>query len=305
MVEASIIIPTKNGATYLENVLQMIYAQAYEHPFEVIVIDSGSTDGTLDIVERYPVKLIEIRPEDFGHGKTRNLGAELAEGRCLVLLTQDAVPASDGWLSKLVENLERPEVAGVYGKQIPRVGTNPMEHFFLNTHYPTHRMVKSGKEGKTDITTIFFSNVNSAVRREVFQKYSFVEDLIMSEDQEWAKRVLSKGYEIVYDPEAAVYHSHNYSLKTAFERYFDSGVSLGKFAGGEYTPGGFTTSGLKYVKEEMKFLVGNGYLKWIPYAVLYDLSKFVGVSLGKKHKYFPAAAKRRLSMHSDYWSDGD
>ena len=279
----------------------MIYAQLYGQPFEVIVIDSGSTDGTLEIIRRYPVKLIEIRPEDFGHGKTRNLGAEFAQGKYLVFVTQDAVPATDRWLYNLVRNLESRDIAGVYGRQIPREDTNPMEQFFLDTHYPTHRMVKSVKRGKTDITTIFFSNVNSAVKREVLQRYPFLENLIMSEDQEWAKRVLLNGYEIVYDPEAAVYHSHNYSLKAVFQRYFDSGVSFGKFASGEYAPGAFTGSGLRYVKDEMKFLVGNGYAKWIPYAMLYDLSKFTGVSLGKKERYLPAAVKRRLSMNSYYW----
>ena len=304
-IEASIIIPTKNGGTYLEKVLQMIYAQAYEHPFEVIVIDSGSTDDTLDIVNHYPARLVQIRPEDFGHGKTRNLGAELAEGKYLVFLTQDAVPASDRWLFNLVGNLKTPEVAGAYGRQIPRGDTNPVEQFFLNTKYPTYRMVKSAKQGKIDMNTIFFSSVNSAIKKEVFQQYPFSENLIMSEDQEWAKRVLLAGYEIVYDPEAAVYHSHTYSLKTVFRRYFDSGASLGQFASGEYSSIAFAGSGLNHVRDELKFLVGNRHLKWVPYAVLYDLSKFVGISLGKKHKYFPAAAKRRLSMHSDYWSDGD
>jgi len=302
--KASIIIPTKNGIAHLEKVLQTIYMQAYDQPFEVIVIDSGSIDGTLDIVRRYPVKLIEIRPEDFGHGKTRNLGAELAKGDYLVFLTQDAIPATERWLFNLTANLERPEVAGVYGRQIPREGTNPMERFFLNTHYPPHRMVKSGKQGKTDITTIFFSNVNSVIRREVFERYPFSEDLIMSEDQEWAKRVLLAGYDIVYDPEAAVYHSHNYSLRAVFQRYFDSGVSLGKFAKSEYSAGAFTGSGLKYLKEELMFLAGNGYFKWIPYAVLYDLSKFIGVSLGRKEKYLPATVKKRISLNSYYWLAG-
>jgi len=217
-IKASIIIPTKDGATHLDKVLEMIYAQAHEQPFEVIVIDSGSTDGTLDIVRRYPVKLVQIAPEDFGHGKTRNLGAELAEGKYLVFLTQDAVPAADRWLFNLIGNLEVPEVAGAYGRQISWEGTNPMERFFLNTHYPAYPMVKSVKEGKTDIATIFFSNANSALKKDVLRTYPFSEDLIMSEDQEWAKRVLLDGYEIVYDPEAAVYHSHNYSLKAVFKR---------------------------------------------------------------------------------------
>ncbi|MCK4697209.1 MAG: glycosyltransferase, partial [Dehalococcoidia bacterium] len=209
-VDVSIVIPTKNGAAYLMKTLEMIYVQSYPQPFEVIVIDSGSVDSTLDIVKRYPARLVEIRPEDFGHGKTRNLGAEFAEGTYLVFITQDAIPATDRWLFNLVRNLECPEVAGIYGRQIPWEDTNPVERFFLNTRYPAYRMVKSVKQGKIDMDTIFFSNVNSAIKKEVFQRYPLLENLIMSEDQEWAKRVLLNGYEIVYDPEAAVYHSHNF-----------------------------------------------------------------------------------------------
>jgi len=302
-IEVSIIIPTKNGGAHLENVLQMIYAQVCDYPFEVIVIDSGSVDNTLDIVKRYPVKLLEIKPEDFGHGKTRNFGAELAEGKYLVFITQDAVPATDKWLAKLVRNLERPTVAGAYGRQIPREDTNPMEQFFLSTRYPAHAKVKSNGVGKMDMHMIFFSNANSAIKKDVLQRYPFPHDLIMSEDQEWAKRVLLNEYEIVYDPEAAVYHSHNFCLKTVFRRYFDSGVSLRQFASNEYSSRGFVGNGLYYVRHEMKFLVRRRYVKWLPYAVIYDLGKFAGVSFGKRARYLPAFVKRRLSMHSHYWSD--
>jgi len=300
-VEASIIIPAKNGATHLAKNLELIYAQSYPHPFEVIVIDSGSVDGTLDIVKRYSAKLVEIRPEDFGHGKTRNLGAKLAEGKYLVFITQDAIPATDRWLSNLVRNLESPEVAGVYGRQIPRELTNPAEQAFINMLYPAHKIVKSIKQGKIDMNTIFFSNVNSAIKKDVLQRYPLLENLIMSEDQEWAKRVLLNGYEIIYDPEAAVYHSHNFGLRTVFQRYFDSGVSLGLIATDEYSSGRFIRNGFNQVREELKFLVRNGYVKWIPYASLYDLSKFMAVSLGKKERYLPVAIKKRLSKHSYYW----
>jgi len=174
-----------------------------------------------------------------------------------------------------------------------------MESFFLNTKYPLSRVVKSAGQGKVDMNTIFFSNANSAIRKEIWEKYPFDDSLIMSEDQEWAKKVLLAGYKIVYAPEAAVYHSHNYSLKTAFQRYFDSGVSLNQFAGKEY--GNFTSEGLAYTRKEMKFLITNGYIKWLPYALLYDLAKFFGVSLGKREKYLPLGVKRRLSLNSYHW----
>jgi len=299
MNDASIVILTKNAGGDFQDTLEAIFAQKYPGKFEVIIVDSGSTDNTLEIAGNYPTKVHQIKPEDFGHGRTRNLAASLAIGDYLVFLTQDAVPATDRWLSNLIRNLKDSKIAGVYGRQIPKKGTRPMESFFLNTRYPLSRMVKSAGQGKVDMNTIFFSNANSAIRKEIWEKYSFDDSLIMSEDQEWAKKVLLAGYKIVYVPEAAVYHSHNYSLKAAFQRYFDSGVSLNQFAGKEY--GSFTSEGLVYAKDEMKFLITNGYMKWLPYAILYDLAKFFGVSLGKREKYLPLSLKRRLSLNSYHW----
>ena len=300
MKYASIVILTKNAGSDFRDALEAIFAQKYPGNFEVIIVDSGSTDNTLEIARNHPAKVHQIKPEDFGHGKTRNFAASLANGDYLVFLTQDAVPATDNWLSNLIKNFEDSEVTGVYGRQIPKKGTNPMESFFLNTRYPFSKRVKSAGQGKVDMNAIFFSNANSAIRKEIWEKYPFDDSLIMSEDQEWAKKVLLAGCTIVYDPEAAVYHSHNYSLKTVFQRYFDSGVSLNQFAGKEY--GNFASEGLAYTRNEMKFLMTNGYKKWLSYAVLYDLAKFLGVSLGKKEKYIPVAIKRRLSLHSYYWS---
>ena len=301
-IEVSIIIPTKNGGATLAKTLAMVYAQACPRPFEVIIIDSGSSDNTLDIVGRYTARLIQIQPEEFGHGKTRNLGARLAKGRLLVFITQDAVPTSDRWLENLVRHLEAPDVAGVYGRQIPREDTNPVEQFFLHSRYPVHRIVQSARQGQVNMDTIFFSNVNSAVKREILDQYPFIDNLIMSEDQEWGKRVLLNGYSIIYEPEAAVYHSHSFGPREVFKRYFDSGVSLVQFAHEEYSSWAFIRNGLNYVCQEMKFLVDNGQLLWIPYALLYDLSKFMGLSLGKRERFLAAALKRRLSMHAYHWA---
>jgi len=301
MNTASIIIPTKNAGNSFQHTLEAIFAQKYLGQFEVVIVDSGSADNTFGIAGNYPTKVHQVKPEDFGHGMTRNFAASLANGDYLVFLTQDAAPATDRWLSNLVGNFRDNRIAGVYGRQIPKTGTKPMESFFLNTRYPLSRMVQSAGQGKVDMNAIFFSNANSAIRKEIWEKYPFDDSLIMSEDWEWAKKVLLAGYEIVYDPEAAVYHSHNYSLKTVFQRYFDSGVSFNQFAGTECSLGNFTSEGLAYTKSEMKFLITNGYMKWLPYAILYDLAKFFGVSLGKREKYLPRGVKRRLSLNSYHW----
>jgi len=299
MKDTSVIILTKNAGSDFQDSLESIFAQKYPGKYEVNIVDSGSTDNTLEIARNYPTRIHQIKPEDFGHGKTRNLDARLVASDYLVFLTQDAVPATDKWLTNLIRNFDDSRVAGVYGKQIPKKGTNPMECFFLSSRYSSDKVVKSSAQGKVDMDTIFFSNANSAIAKKIWEKYPFDDSLIMGEDQEWAKKVLLAGYEIVYDPEAAVYHSHNYSLKTVFQRYFDSGVSFNQFASKEYSS--FTTEGLAYTRSEMRFLITDGYIRWLPYAVFYDLAKLLGASLGKKERYLPLGLKKRLSLHSYYW----
>lgn len=297
----SIIIPTKNAGEGFAQTLEMIYAQNYGDGFEVIIIDSGSADQTLEIARRYLTKIYAIKPEEFGHGRTRNLGAKLAAGQYLVFTTGDAVPATEKWLANLIRNFADAEVAGVYGRQIPRQGINPMEYFFLTSKYPSQRAVKQALDGKTDIDTIFFSDVNSALRREIWEKYPFDDRAISGEDQIWSRQILKRGYKTIYDPEAAVYHSHDFGLKGVFQKYFDCGISYGWFAAEEYASGRFISQGLKYVKQELQFLIGNGHTKWLPYAILYDLAKFFGVSLGKNERYLPLSFKKLLSSNGYYW----
>lgn len=299
--DVSIIILTKNAGAGFSGTLRAVYAQEYAEKFEVIIIDSGSTDETNKIAKGYPTKIVNIKPEDFGHGRTRNLGARLAEGNFLAFLTSDAIPATDKWLSNLTRNFQDPNVAGVYGRQIPKEDTKPMEYFFLSNKYPSYQMVKQAGEGKTNMDIIFFSDVNSAIRKEIWEKHPFDDNIIVSEDTEWAKRVLLNSYKIVYEPEAAVYHSHNFSLRTLFQKYFDCGVSFNQFASNEYATDKFIAEGLSYTWQEMRFLIGNGYVKWLPYAVLYDLAKFLGVSLGKQEKWLPLSLKKYLGSISYYW----
>jgi len=306
MSEVSIIIPTKNGGADFAQCLGMVHAQRYEGKFEVIAIDSGSTDDTLNTIKGYPTKLLTIKPEDFGHGKTRNLAARLAEGRYLVFVSQDSIPASTEWLSKLTRNFEDPEVIAVHGKQIPRKGTNPVECFFLNRTYPDYRKVsQQHTPKKTTIEDIFLSTANAAIRRDIFEGSPFSEEVLCAIDVEWTKRMILSGLrlKIVYDPEAKVFHSHNFTLLGVLQKYFDYGVDQRRFMSGEYTSSKLVAGGLNHVKEEVKFLARSGNLKWIPYAHLYDFCKFLGLSLGQKERYLPLALKKQLSMHSYYWHE--
>jgi len=295
VIKASIIILTKNAGDGFERTLEMIFSQKYDEEYEVIMIDSGSKDNTLTIAKKYPTKIYEIPPEEFGHGKTRNFGASLSKGNYLVFITQDAVPINNKWLESITKPLSDSRVAGVFGKQIPKENANPMERFFLSQFYPERRKIRYSSQN-LKINEILFSDVNSAIRKDIWKRYKFNENIPIAEDYDIAKRILADNYIIIYEPNAGVYHSHNYSLKTVFKRFYHSGVSLKEIGIFEFNSPDFIIEGLRYFMEEMNFLFHNGYKKWIPYAIIYDFCKFFGMFLGKKGRYVPTIIKKKLSL---------
>src|SRR5262249_36266970 len=153
----------------------------------------------------YPIRFHQIPPTEFGHGRTRNLLASLAKGDRLLFMSQDAEPASEHWMSRLLEPLQDEKVAGAYARQIPRASADPLIRFFLERTYgPQPAWRRLAASSAVSIDDIFFSNVSSVVRREVWQQYPFRDDVIMSEDQYWAFDVLNAGFDVVYVPGSQV-----------------------------------------------------------------------------------------------------
>lgn len=237
--DISILLFTCNGELYLDEVLKAIFAQKTRSHFEVIVIDSGSSDRTLEIITKYPASLHKISNREFGHGKTRNLGASLASGQYVVFLTQDATPAHESWLENLIRPLaEDRRVAGAYSRQLPRHDCNPCEwrDIELGAGPIGHVKIVNSEDPfqKKAYETYYrqfmlFSNVCSCIRKEVLEQMPFNEKITMAEDQEWCKRAIEAGYAIVYEAMSAVYHSHNHPLKMIYQRHFDYGASYREF----------------------------------------------------------------------------
>ena len=248
----------------------------------MLVIDSGSTDDTISVAQGWPLRLYTVKPAEFHHGKTRNFGAELSAGEFLVYITQDALPINNNWLARLTDNLKARNIAMVIGRQIPWDETKPPEKFFYFYNFPQQRMQVTC--GDTDIykDNIFISNVNSAVRRDVWQKFRFSEAILMAEDKELAKRVLSDGWSIVYEPEASVYHSHDLGLWSVFQLSVNYGVSLKQgVAGLSKSKGSIIQKSIRYFHAELRYLNATGCIKWLPYCLLYDATKYLGIFLGK------------------------
>jgi rhamnosyltransferase len=213
----------------VEQCLRAVLEQETSWLFEVIVIDSGSSDGTLGLVKSLPVELICIKPEEFNHGQTRNFGVSKARGEYIVFLVQDAVAVDDMFLQRLVEAAQLPGVAGSYGRELPW----PSDHSLIRLHMEKtlsqhqEQMQQSlPVEGswqelpprkKFELST--FHDTCSCLRRQIWKEYPFA-PLKYGEDLDWGARVIQAGYKIVYEPRAAVYHSHDrsswYELKRAY-----------------------------------------------------------------------------------------
>lgn len=296
----SVIIPTLNAGKHIQKLLTLLKGQSI--PSEIIVIDSSSSDNTVKIAESYGVKTITIKREDFDHGGTRNMAVSHARGDIVVFLTQDAFPENKHCIENLTDPLTNLEIAGAYGRQIPKIDSIPSERFTRLFNYPSTPIVK-GKDdiSKLGIKTFFFSNVCSAIRKREFEELGgFPEKAIMNEDMVFAAKLILKGYKIAYVPEAKVIHSHNYTWKQQFKRYFDIGVSLKDNSWMlEYV--GAEKEGVKFLKEEIRYLFKNREYRWIPYVIGEAISKYSGYKLGLSYNMIPNPLRKRLSMHSNCW----
>ncbi len=300
----SVVIPVKDGGADLVRCLEAIAGQRVDDEIEVVVVDSGSRDGSAERAARLGARVQAIPATEFHHGRTRNLGAELARGETLVFTSQDAYAADDSWLARLTGPLEDEGVAGVYGRQLPHDDATPPERYFLDFLYGSRARVQHLGEGEElTFETTLFSNVNSAIPRPLWEAFPFADDIVMSEDQEWSRRVLRAGMSIAYEPRAAVHHSHSYSLAGALRRFFDSGASAGRSYVDDDAGSGseLWRAGARYARGEMEWLWATGQRRWIPYTVLYELAKFAGLQLGRRHRALPEAVKSRLSAHPQYW----
>ena len=305
---ASVVLLTFNGKPYLREVLEAVGSQETTFHYEVLVIDSGSRDGTLEIVRSYPVDLHEIPNSEFNHGETRNLGARLARGRFVAYLTQDATPADEHWLQYLIDAFELgPRVGAVYGSHLPRPNCDPitrrdMEEFFRMmgpVERPTIQYIKEGEEGwqeyqENEGIIGFFSDVNSCLRKSVWKEVPY-RPLDYAEDQALGRDMLRAGYWKVYEPRAAVLHSHSFPLLEYFRRQFDEYRGLRRSIGFSQTGGlarvflGALKGGLvdsRYIWRE-KYSLGAR-LRWTHHAYAMNfLRRMAGYLAAKEHRLPP------------------
>ena len=214
----SIVLRSFNEGWALRETLPALRAQ-HHREWELLVFDSGSTDGSVELIRQaQPRHFIQLQPHDYRPGWVLNQGMKLARHDRVIFLNADATPQGPDWLGPLVRALEAPQVAAVFGRQIPRpdcaaVFARDYERCF-------------GARRESAGWDHFFSMVSSGLRREVWAKRGFRETLQYSEDDEYTRWCRAQGYAIAYCPESVVMHSHNYTPRQAYKRSFGEAWAL-------------------------------------------------------------------------------
>lgn len=228
-LSCSVVIPTKNGGPLFKHAIEALKKQSIWPHTEFIVIDSGSTDNTVAIARAAGATVIEIPPKEFNHGSTRDFGISLASCELVVLMVQDAVANTPEMLATILSPFDDHEVAGVYVRQMPQTDADMLTKRNLN-NWLTGRMHKEIRKMKSiewfdslpSMEKYFFcnfDNVCSAIRKSIWQKNKFGV-IGFGEDIDWAERVLKKGHKIVYEPAAAVVHSHDRPMSYEYKRTY-------------------------------------------------------------------------------------
>jgi rhamnosyltransferase len=208
----SVVIRAKNEARFIGETLDGIFHAAALQPRQVIVVDSGSTDGTVDIVRQSAATLIEIRADQFTYGYALNLGVAHVDAEIVATLSAHSLPANPDWLRQLVQPFAQPNVAGVYGRQLPRSNATVLELLGMRL-----TGVLGDKPKLLDRRPLF-SNANGAFRRSLWLEHPFDEDVGGAEDIAWVRTMQERGFAIAYEPTAAVYHSHGEPLSKHLKR---------------------------------------------------------------------------------------
>ena len=288
----SVVLPTLNGAATLPALLATLGRElaAGRGLVEIVAIDSGSSDGTRGLLVEAGARVLDLEGAPFGHGSARNRAAAAATGDVLLFLTQDVEPVGDGWLPPLLEALDDSRVAGVFGRQVAR-GASPEEEFLAKVNYAGRPRRLTGDDLRTAFGpgTTLFSNAFGAVRRAVWEAIPFP-DIVMSEDQAWARAALEAGYEIRYEPRAEVYHGHRFGFARVFQRNFDSGSSLQALG----LARGAWRAGAAHLLRELRWIAAQHRRSAVPHAVVVEAVRLLGFQFGRLERRMPRPLARML-----------
>lgn len=301
----SVIIPTRNGAETLPELLAMLSQQTIELD-DIHVIDSSSEDQTVSIAEQYGAHVTIIPKEEFDHGGTRSMMAQRTSGDIVLYFTQDAIPATRDCVERLLAPFyEDPDIAVSYGRQLPNFDADYSARQLRLFNYPDISVVRSYENrSQYGLKTIFTSNSCAAYRRTFFEQIDyFKNNLIFGEDTEAVARLLQKGHKVAYVAEAKVYHSHNYTYQEEFRRSFDIGVLHTSEFWLLDTYGHAEGIGRQFVVRQMTDLLKKRQIALFCDVVVRNGCKYLGYAFGRKYTTLPKTVIVKCSMYSSWWND--
>ena len=297
----SLVIPTYNAARYLDAQLKALRTQTVKD-LDILVIDSSSSDRTLEIAKQHAIQTVTIPKGEFDHGGTRTLaGKTRSVGDILVYLTQDALPRGEKAIETLIQPLLAEQKCGmVFGRQIAYQDATPFAQHLRLFNYPPQSYIRTyADRTELGIRAAFCSNSFAAYRRDALESVGwFAKNLLLAEDMHVCARMLQKGYKLRYVAEAVVYHSHDYTVAQEFKRYFDLGVFFEKERWLIHEFGRPEGEGIKFVRSELSYLESQGLFHLLPVSMVRAAAKFFGFRLGHYYKHLPQAILRRVSMHT-------
>jgi len=296
-----LVIPTINSGLLLDKVLEPLEKSLLK--FQLLIIDSSSTDKTVNIAKEYNAKIIVIPQSDFNHGATREYARQQLKTDFIIYLTQDAIPINSDLISHLIKPLiEKSNIAVSYGRQIAHDNADIFESFPREFNYNE----KSHCRGIEDIKqygvyTFFCSNSCAAYRNSALDEIGGFKSTLTNEDYFAVAELLQKEYKIAYVAEAVVKHSHRYTLWQEFQRYFDTGYVRAENPIIQQLVGQAETRGKAFVRLFFKKIIQEKPLL-LPYAIIQTAVKWLGYRAGFYGQHLPLCLIKKLSQQSYFWS---
>ncbi|MBC2835117.1 glycosyltransferase [Paragemmobacter straminiformis] len=313
MPKISIIIRSYNEEQHIGRLLHGLEMQNMRD-FEIILVDSGSTDSTVPIAERYGVQIVRIPKAEFSFGRALNLGCAVAKGEFLLFASAHVYPLRRDWLERIIAPFEDSSIAISYGRQVGNEVTRFSEHEVFKSWFPAQSVRHQAHN--------FCNNANCAVRRSLWEQQHYDETLTGLEDLAWAKGVRTRGGQIAYVAEAVIAHVHQETWSRVRNRYRREAIALRTIEPViRFSFVDFLSLTVRNVASDMKTAAQMGRLRHEAAGiVLFRLNQFLGTWLGHRDPdnadaelrsrfYYPTTYRRDHNLQSsldiDYRQTGD
>jgi len=295
-----ILIPTHNAANDLEKCLGRLLP--FKEKYKFLIIDSSSSDSTLEIIRKLNIPVTVIPTLDFNHGVTRETGRKLLDTDIVVYMTQDAFPKDGTLIDRLIQPLIENEAAVSYARQLPHHDAKLIEAYLREFNYPDQSQIRGIEDIDTyGIQTFFCSNSCSAYLNNALDQIGGFAATLSNEDYIAVAKLLQKNYKIAYVSGARVYHSHRYTLRQEFSRYFDIGYVRAEQKWITDLIGPAEGRGIQFARGLLTKAYNDQ--PWLlPYIILSITLKWVGYRMGYYGHILPLWIKKVFSGQKNYWN---